>query len=82
MEDFERIGISWTSHTSNIEVLNRMEKQAEIMKTVKQRITSNFGYIMQNGKYFTVSILQFIIERKIEGKGGAERRRSSWLKNL
>lgn len=29
--------IPWSKHTSKIEVLNRMEKQAEIMKTVKQR---------------------------------------------
>lgn len=71
--------IPWTSHTTNIEVLNRMEKQTEVLKTVKQRKASYFGHIMRNDKYRT---LQLIIEGKIEGKRGPGRRRNSWLKNL
>lgn len=71
--------IPWTSHTTNIEVLNRMEKQTEIINTVRQRKAGYFGHIMRNDKYRT---LQLIIEGKIEGKRGPGRRRNSWLKNL
>lgn len=57
--------LPWLSHTSNIEVLNRMEKQTEIINTVKQRKAIYFGHINRSDKQRTP---QFIIQEKIDGK--------------
>lgn len=67
------------SHTTNAEVLQRMNKEKELMLLIKKRKTQYFGHIMRNQKY---ELLQLIIEGKINNKRGPGRRRNSWLKNL
>lgn len=71
--------ISWTYRVTNEAVLQRMQKEKEIMKTVKQRKLSYFGHIMRNNKY---NLLQLIMQGKFDGKRGPGRRRISWLRNL
>lgn len=71
--------ISWTQRITNIEVLNRMQKQKELLYTIKKRKIQYIGHIMRGDKY---EILRLIIEGKIEGKRSIGRRQNSWLKDL
>lgn len=72
--------ISWTDHVSNVEVCRKMQKDTELIKTIKIRKLEYFGHIMRNEKRF--SLLQNILQGKIPSKRGPGRRRNSWLKNL
>lgn len=63
--------ISWTSHITNIEILNGTQKQIEIIKTVKQRKTTYSKHVMRNDS------LQLIIVGKIEEKRKPGRKRNS-----
>ena len=71
--------VSYTHHTSNITILERLRKDKEIVTTVKNRKLAYFGHIMRNDKY---RFLQLILQGKIKGKRGPGRRRISWLANL
>lgn len=71
--------ISWTDHTSNTEVLNRMGVERELLQIVKRRKTAYLGHIFRNTKY---QFLKLIMEGKIEGKRGIGRKKYSWLKNI
>lgn len=71
--------ISWTHHVTNETVLQRMNKDKEIMRTVKERKLAYFGHIMRNEKY---EILHLTMQGKMDGKRGPGRRRISWLHNL
>lgn len=71
--------VSWMHRVSNVTVLQRMNKEKEVMKTVKERKLSYFGHIMRNDKY---NILQLVMQGKINSKRGPGRRRTSWLRNL
>lgn len=66
-------------HITNNEVLRRMNKEREILNTIKLRKLGYFGHIMRNQQY---QILQLTIQGKVEGKRGSGRRRTSWLKNI
>lgn len=72
--------ISWVDHVTNVEVLLRMNKTTEIVKTIKIRKLQYFGHIMRNEQRY--GILQRILQGKVLGKRGPGRRRISWLKNL
>lgn len=72
--------ISWTEHITNEEVLRRMNKQKEIVNTIKIRKLQYLGHIMRNDSRY--SLLQTIIQGKIDGRRGPGRRRISWLHNL
>lgn len=72
--------IPWTAHMTNREVLERMEKEKEIMNSVKRRKLEYLGHIMRNEKRY--GLLQLILQGKVYGKRGPGRRRISWLKNL
>ena len=71
--------VSWTDRMTNASVLESMEKDCEIIKSIKIRKLQYFGHIMRNSKY---RILQLIIEGKIEGRRPRGRRKISWLRDL
>ena len=71
--------ISWTDHITNEEVLRRMNKERELLVTVKKRKACYLGHIFRSEKY---NLLQLIVQGKVEGRRGIGRRRISWMKNL
>jgi hypothetical protein len=71
--------ISWTEKVTNIEVLQRMKKECEVIKTVKIRKIQYLGHIMRGEKYV---LLRLIMQGKIQGKRNPGRRKISWLRNL
>lgn len=71
--------ISWTSHTTNEEILRRIGIERELLNTVKVRKTSYLGHILRNNKY---QYAQLIVKGKIEGKRGLGRKKLSWLRNI
>ncbi|MDK1801117.1 hypothetical protein LRR74_28510, partial [Klebsiella pneumoniae] len=71
--------ISWVSRITNKEVLRRMGKEKEIIDTVKIRKLQYLGHVMRGERY---TLLQTIIQGKIQGKRSIGRRRISWLNNL
>lgn len=71
--------ISWTERVTNVEVLRRMQKEKELILTIKKRKLQYLGHVMRGDKY---QLLQLIIQGKIMGKRSIGRRRNSWLKNL
>lgn len=72
--------VSWIERITNDEILQRMEKDREILTTIKTRKLQYLGHIMRNESRF--QLLQVIIQGKVQGKRGVGRRRISWLKNL
>ncbi|XP_045783253.1 uncharacterized protein LOC123879530 [Maniola jurtina] len=71
--------ISWTAKVSNAEVLARMQKKTELVKTIKQRKISYLGHILRHDRY---RLLQIIMVGKIAGKRVVGRRKKSWLRNI
>ena len=72
--------IPWTDRVTNAEVLRRMGKEKEVMKTVKTRKLLYLGHVMRNESRYV--LLQKILQGKVCGARGVGRRRISWLKNL
>lgn len=72
--------ISWKDKITNVEVLRRMNKEQELMKTIKCRKLQYLGHIMRNRDRY--NLLQEILQGKINSKRGPGRRRISWLANL
>ena len=64
---------------TNEAVLQRMNKEREVLNTIKRRKLEYFAHVMRNSKY---ELLHIVIQGKIEGKRGPGRRRTSWLRNL
>lgn len=71
--------ISWTDRVTNQQVLERMNKELEVLFTIKKRKLEFLGHISRNDKY---EILQLIMQGKIIGRRSVGRRRISWLRNL
>lgn len=71
--------IPYTAHITNEEVLRRVNKERDLLHTVKCKKTSYLGHILRNDKYY---ILQLIIKGKIEGKRSIGRKKLSWLRNI
>ena len=71
--------IPWTARATNGGVLRRMGKNQEILTMIKRRKTAYLGHIMHNTKY---ELLQKIIQGKIKGRRGVERKKLSWLRNI
>jgi len=71
--------ISWTDKVTNEAVLQRINKERELLTTIKKRKSAYFGHIMRADKY---EVLQLIIQGKIEGKRGIGRKKCSWLRNI
>uniref|UniRef100_A0A8D8YAJ6 Uncharacterized protein n=1 Tax=Cacopsylla melanoneura TaxID=428564 RepID=A0A8D8YAJ6_9HEMI len=72
--------ISWTDKISNIRVLQKLNKEKEIIVTVKRRKLEYLGHIMRNETKY--KLLKCILQGKVQGKRSVGRRRISWLKNL
>lgn len=72
--------ISWVDRVTNIEVLHRMGKECEVIKTIKKRKLEYLGHIIRNEQRY--GLLQLILQGKVYGKRGPGRRRISWLQNL
>ena len=72
--------VSWTEKVTNSEILRRMNKEKEVLYTVKSRKLQYLGHIMRNECRY--KLLQNILQGKVCGKRGVGRRRTSWLKNL
>lgn len=71
--------IPWTARITNENVLRRINRDRELLLTIKRRKTAYLGHIMRNTKY---QLLQLIIEGKIEGKRGMGRKKMSRLRNV
>lgn len=71
--------VSWTQRVTNDEILIRMNKQRELMNTIKVRKTQYIGHVMRGERY---ELLRIIIEGKIKGRRSVGRRQNSWLKDL
>ncbi|CAG9837924.1 unnamed protein product [Diabrotica balteata] len=71
--------ISWKDKITNQVVLDRINKQKEVVLSVKMRKLQYLGHIKRENKY---QLLQLIMQGKIEGRRSIGRRRMSWLRNL
>ena len=76
--------ISWTSHTTNIDVLQKIgvkETTMSLMNNLKNRKMSYAGHIMRNtsGHYDT---LLTTLEGRLEGKRGRGRPRRTWVDDI
>ena len=74
--------ISWTSHTTNIGVLQKIGvKETTMLNILKNRKLSYAGHIMRNtsGHYDT---LLTTIEGRLEGKQGRGRPRRIWVDDI
>ena len=74
--------ISWTSHTTNIDVLQTIGvNETTMLNTLKNRKLSYAGHIMRNtsGHYDT---LLTTIEGRLNGKRGRGRPRRTWVDDL
>ncbi|CAG9087673.1 unnamed protein product [Plutella xylostella] len=71
--------ISWTDKVTNVEVLKRMHKQVELVRTIKQRKVAYLGHVLRNKRY---QLLHTIIMGKVEGKRRPGRRKLTWLCNI
>lgn len=71
--------IPWTARTTNEEVLRRIGHGRKLMTIVKVRKTAYVGHILRNDKY---SLLQVIMQGRIDGKKTIGRKKKSWLRNI
>lgn len=71
--------VPWTEHATNDSILERVNRDRELLCIVKRRKTAYLGHILRNNKY---RLLHLIIQGKIEGKRGPGRRQLSWMKNI
>ena len=74
--------IIWTSHTTNIDVLQQIGvKEITMLNNLKNRKLSYAGHIMRNtsGYYDT---LMTTIEGRLEGKRGRGRPRRTWVDDI
>lgn len=67
--------ISWVDRVTNETLLERMEKEKEVMKTIKRRKLEYLGHIMRNDNKY--KLLKSILQGKVVGKRGPGRRRIS-----
>ncbi|CAG9837806.1 unnamed protein product [Diabrotica balteata] len=71
--------ISWTERVTNQDVLLKMGKECEVIRTIRTKQLEYLGHIMRGEKYY---LLRLTIQGKISGKRNVGRRRISWLRNL
>ena len=71
--------IPWIEHKTNEEVLRRMDKIKEVTFTAKRKKMKYLGHIIRNNKY---RLFQLILQGKVDGRRGTERRKNSWPQNL
>lgn len=71
--------VSWTSHTTNEEVLRRVGTDRVLLTSIKRRKLSYFGHVIRGPKY---DLLKLLIQGKVEGKRWIGRKKLSWLRNV
>ena len=70
--------ISYTSHTTNEEVLKRIhEKGLSLEKNIKMRKTQYFGHLIRKDK-----MQKSLLEGRVCAKRPRGRPRKSWMKNI
>lgn len=80
MWNYRRIlKIPWTDHATNMAVLQTLNKDRELLHTIKVRKTSYLGHILRNNKYY---LPQLVVKGKIEGRRGVGRKKLSWIRNI
>jgi len=72
--------ISWCDHITNVTVLERMNKNLELVTTIKTRKLQYLGHFMRHPEKY--SLLQLIIQSKIAGRRSHRRTQISWMDNL
>uniref|UniRef100_A0A8D8XQX4 Endonuclease-reverse transcriptase n=1 Tax=Cacopsylla melanoneura TaxID=428564 RepID=A0A8D8XQX4_9HEMI len=72
--------ISWVDKVSNERVIQRMNKEKEIVNTIKTRKLQYLGHISRNPERYKIPLL--LLKGKVEGRRGRGRKRTSWLQNL
>ena len=74
--------ISWTSHTTNIDVLQKIGvKETTMLNTLTNITLSYGGYIMKNTSEHYDTLLT-AIEGRLEGIRGRGRPRRTWVDDL
>lgn len=71
--------VPWTARITNEEILRRVGRERKLLKTIKIRKTSYLGHVLRHNKY---SILQVIMQGRVDGRKGIGRKRKSWLRNI
>jgi len=71
--------IPWTARRTDDEVLRIINKDRELLDTIKRRKTAFLGDVIGNERY---QFLQLMIEENIEVKRGIGRKKMSWLRNV
>lgn len=71
--------IPWTARKTNEEILRMVQRDRELLTTIKRKKAAYLGHVIRNERYH---LIRLIIEGKIEGKRGIGRRRMSWLRNI
>ena len=69
--------ISYTSHTSNEEVLKMTKSKRFLKAEIINRKTQYFGHIIRKGK-----LQRLLLEGKMEGKRGRGRPRRAWFHDI
>lgn len=72
--------VSWMDKITNIEILNRLNKTTEIVRTIKTRKLEYLGHISRHPEKY--GILLIILKGTLEGRRGPGRKRKSWIQNL
>uniref|UniRef100_A0A8D8XFQ8 Craniofacial development protein 2 n=1 Tax=Cacopsylla melanoneura TaxID=428564 RepID=A0A8D8XFQ8_9HEMI len=72
--------VSWMDKITNIEILNRLDKTTEIVRTIKTRKLEYLGHISRHPEKY--GILLIILKGALEGRRGPGRKRKSWIQNL
>ncbi|KAI5742637.1 hypothetical protein M8J77_009519 [Diaphorina citri] len=74
--------VSWVDKVTNVEILNRLKKTTEIVKTIKARKLQYLGHISRHPDKYGILILLCILKGKVKGSRGRGRKRKSWMQNL
>lgn len=80
MECRKILEMSWTYRVSNGKVLQVVNKELEVLSTVKEKRNLQYlGNIIRNDKH---DLLRLTMQGKIQGKRPPGRKRKSRLKNI
>ncbi len=75
--------ISWTSHTTNIDVLQKIGvKETTMLNNLKNRKFSYAGHIMRNTSGHHATLMTTIEGGRREGKRGRGRPRLTWVDDI
>lgn len=64
---------------TNEEILHRISRERKLLKIIKIRKTAYLGHVLRHYKY---SLLQVIMQGRVEGRKGIGRKKKSWLRNI